>query len=116
MVIYGQAMKSALGKWSPADASRNLNAMAADTKLDLSLTLHARERMAERGLIMGDVLHVLKNGFVFEEPEGTTRPDLWKYKIEGLSPNSHGRHVRLVVIPGPGPSFKIVTVMWKDER
>ncbi len=109
-------MKSALGKWSPADASRHLNAMAADAKLDLSLTLHARERMTERSLIMGDVLHVLRSGFVYEEPESTTRPDLWKYKIEGLSPNSYGRHICVVVIPGPGPSVKIVTVMWKDER
>jgi hypothetical protein len=109
-------MKSALGKWSPADASRHLNAMAADAKLDLSLTLHAIDRMTERGLIMADVLHVIKTGFVYEEPEATTRPDLWKYRIEGLSPNSGGRHVRVVVIPGAGPSVKVVTVMWKDER
>jgi len=103
-------------KWSPADASRHLNAMAADPLLNLSLTLHARERLSERGLIMADVLHVLGTGFVYEDPEPASRPDLWRYKIEGLSPNSHGRHVRVVVIPGPGPSFKIVTVMWKDER
>lgn len=109
-------MKSAFGKWSPADASRQLNAMARDANLNLSLTLHAKERMNERGLIMADVLHVIKTGFVYEEPEATTRTDLWKYRIEGLSPNSAGRHVRVVVIPGPGPSFKIVTVMWKDER
>ncbi len=101
---------------SAGDATKQINAAAADAFMQLSLTFHAKERMRDRGLIVSDVLHVLKTGFVYDAPERATRPQFWKYQIEGASPNSHGRLVRIVVIPAAGPSLKIVTVMWKDER
>ena len=71
--------------------------------------------MAERDLTMGDLLYVLKNGFVYEPPEQATQPGLWKYKIETRSPNSN-RVVRVVVIPDASKSWaKILTLMWADE-
>jgi len=39
--------------------------------------------MEHRGLIMGDILHVLKNGFVYEKAQESTRSGCYKYKIEG---------------------------------
>jgi hypothetical protein len=72
--------------------------------------------LAERDLIIGDVMYVLRNGFVFEDPEPATQPDLFKYKIETRTPNSNNRSVRLVVIPDPQRCWvKVVTVMWVDE-
>jgi hypothetical protein len=71
--------------------------------------------MAERDLTMGDLLYVLKNGFVYEPPEQATQPGLWKYKIETRSPNSN-RVVRAVVIPDASKNWaKILTLMWADE-
>jgi len=109
-------MKQGPGEWSKAEATRRINADAASHDLTLSLTLHAKDRMRERGLIMADVMHVLKRGFVHEAPEPASRDGYHKYCIETASPNSQGRTVRIVVIPGPGPSMKIVTVMWRDEK
>ena len=84
--------------------------------LKLHWTGHARDRLVERDLIMGDALHVLKHGFVHDEAEEATRRGTWKYCIECVTPNSRGRTIRLVVIPFTTCDIKIVTVMWADER
>jgi hypothetical protein len=83
--------------------------------LEIALTKHAKERMRERDLIMGDILHLLKHGFVFEEAEESTQVGLYKYQMECTTPNSGGRTVVAVVIPYPSALLKLVTVMWKDE-
>jgi hypothetical protein len=83
--------------------------------MTLDLTGHARSQMSERDLIVGDVLHVLKHGFVYEEPESATREGCFKYKLESTTPSST-RTVRVVAIPWVNPAeIKIVTVMWRDE-
>ncbi len=64
---------------------------------------------------MGDVLHVLKHGFVFEEGQPATQPGYFKYNMEGTTPNSGGRTVGVVLIPSSSNAIKIVTVMWRDE-
>ena len=104
------------GPWKPADATKHINECARRDDFTISLTLHAREQMAERGLIMGDVKHVLKTGFVYDEAKESTQEGFFKYRIEGTSPNSEGRTVRLVVIPNGRHAVKIVTVMWRDEK
>jgi Domain of unknown function (DUF4258) len=83
---------------------------------DIAFTDHFQERLEERNLIMGDVFHVLKYGFVYEEPQPSTRKGLYKCLIESPTPNSNGRTVAVVVIPYPSCAVKLVTVMWKDER
>lgn len=72
--------------------------------------------MDERGLLMGDVLHVLKHGFVYEKATESTQSGLFKYVVESTTPNSGGRTVAIVVIPSTSNAIKVVTVMWKDER
>ena len=72
--------------------------------------------MAERDLFVGDILHVLKFGFVYSEPEPSSQPGLYKYRIETRTPNSDNRTVRLVVIPDPEKLWvKNITVMRADE-
>lgn len=84
--------------------------------LSLCWTRHAKQRLAERGLILGDVLHVLKFGFVHQSPVPTSRPGIFKYAMECVTPNSNGRTVRVVLIPFVQTcEVKIVTVMWVDE-
>jgi hypothetical protein len=102
--------------WSPADATDAIRKIARSEKFQITLKQHARERMVERDLSMGDILFVLKYGFVFATPEPATQPDLWKYAIETRSPNSGNRVVKLIVIPDLRRLWaKVVTVMWADE-
>lgn len=101
--------------WSPADATDNIREIAA-SNFALSTTDHYEDRLEERDLTTGDVLYVLKRGFVYEQAEKSTRSKCFKYRIDGSTPNSGGRLLRLVVVPCADPKeIKIVTVMWKDE-
>lgn len=102
--------------WSTADATIEINRMSKSATLKLSYTSHAKERLSERELLVGDALYVLKNGFVYDEPEPSTQVGLYKYKIESRTPNSNNRFVRAVVIPDePSCHIKVVTLMWADE-
>lgn len=102
--------------WKPAEATRVIRGLAREATLRLTYTQHAKDRLIERDLTMGDVLWVLKEGFVHGEPEKSTQDGLYKYKPESRSPNSGNRAVRVVVIPDPANIWmKIVTVMWVDE-
>jgi len=73
--------------------------------------------MYERNLTTGDLLHVMKFGFVLEEPVPSTQDGFYKYSIEGRTPNSGSRKLKLIVIPDEVKcGIKFVTVMWKDEK
>lgn len=104
------------GRWSPAEATKRINECAKSLMLNVALTKHAKDQLLERTLFMGDLLHLLKTGFVYEEPEPATREGFYKYRIEGITPNSGRRTVRGVVIPNGDCNLKIVTVMWRDEK
>ena len=103
------------GQWSTGKATQIINACARSPTLNLSWVSHVKERLRERGLIMGDALHVLKFGFVLDTPLPATRPGFFKYLIEATSPNSEGRTVGVVVIADGSCDLKMITVMWKDE-
>jgi hypothetical protein len=72
--------------WNPADATDEIRRIACRDDLDLILTKHARGQMAERNLYSGDVLFVLKQGFVLEEAEESTRRDFYRYQMQSRSP------------------------------
>jgi Domain of unknown function (DUF4258) len=102
--------------WKSADATDAIRSMGRNASLTLSYTVHAKERLAERNLIVSDVLYVLKNGFVYQDPKPATQPALYKYEMENRTPNSNNRIVRIVVIPNPAQcGVKVITVMWSDE-
>ncbi len=104
-------------KWNSGDATKYINEIAKHILCDLLYTKHARDRMRERSITTGDIMHVLRYGFVYEEGkfDETTR-DYYKYEIEGKTPNSR-RVIRLVVIATRRErKIKIITVMWKDEK
>lgn len=103
------------GQWSTATATKEINACANSATLNLTFVNHVKDRLRERGLIMGDVLHVLRRGFVLEEPKPATRAGYFKYLIEGTTPNSEGRTVGVVVIADGAHMLKLITVMWRDE-
>ncbi len=101
--------------WMPGEATTRIREKANAKSLRLIWTLHAKERMTERGIIMGDILSVLKNGFVYSDPEEATRKGHFKYQMEGRTPNSNGKVIKIIVIPGLNSCLKIVSVMWRDE-
>ena len=101
--------------WKPSDATDIIRGIAKG-EFALHLTEHARAQMKERDLATGDVLHVLKRGFVYEDAQSSTRAGYYKYKIDCKTPNSGARIVRVVVLPCLTPSeLKAITVMWRDE-
>lgn len=103
--------------WKPADATDQIRLLARRDEMCITRRDHACEQMAARGLVMGDVLYLLKNGFVYEEAQNSTRKGLFKYKMESITPNSGNRAVRVVVIPDEKNCWlKIITVMWVDEK
>lgn len=110
-------MGQAPGRWKPAEATRRINECARSTGgPTLTLVKHVKERLVQRDLTTGDLLHLLKTGFVYDEPEESTQIGYFKYRVEGKTPNSEGRMVRAVVIPNGGCELKIITIMWRDER
>ena len=101
--------------WPPSKATSMIRQYARG-KFDISYKRHAVERMDERGLIKSDVLHVLKNGFVYAEATPAKTMGYFRYAIEGSSPNSGGRTLRIIVIPSlRRAEIKVVTIMWVDE-
>src|SRR4051794_18623377 len=85
--------------WTPAQATERIRAIACDQRFAISFQRHAKEQMAARELILGDVIYLLKRGFVFDEAEPSTRAAFFKYKVECKTPNSGSRDVRVVSIP-----------------
>jgi hypothetical protein len=102
--------------WGNADATDAIREIASgDYTLDL--TQHASSQMRARTLTTGDVVYVLKRGFVHDDPQTTTQEALYKYAMESRTPNTGNRVVRVVVIPCWKPrEIKVVTVMWVDEN
>ncbi len=101
--------------WTPAQATERIRYLAKGG-VDISYKRHALDQLTARGLIMGDVTHVLKFGFVYELAQPSSRPAFWKYQMESRTPNSGNRDVRLVLIPSwKSNHIKIITVMWADE-
>lgn len=103
------------GQWSTAKATKEINACANSATLDLTFVNHVKDRLRERGLIMSDLLYVLRRGFVLEDPMPATRAGYFKYLIEATTPNSEGRTVGVIVIPDGARMLKVITIMWRDE-
>lgn len=103
--------------WKPGVATQRINAIARNQQCVLALKVHAKDRLAQRGLLMSDLLFVLRNGYVYEEPEESTLAGFYKYRIESQSPNSGARFLRAVVVPdGKACQIKVITIMWRDEK
>lgn len=99
----------------PARATEQIRKKRNSEDFGIFWTAHAKEQMLERGLISGDVLHLLKTGFVYEEGKPATQLGFFKYKMDAVTPNSNGRTVRAIIIPANNSGLKIVSVMWVDE-
>ena len=103
--------------WKPADATKAINDIAKNLQCNFAFARHVVERLKERNLIMSDLIFVLRKGFVYEDPKDSTVKGVYKYKVEGQSPNSGSRYLRVVVVPDvKSCQLKAITIMWRDER
>jgi len=102
--------------WNNTDATYALREMGRHPALSIAYKVHATQRLSERGIIVSDILHLLRTGFVYNEPTPATQLGYYKYEMEGLTPNSAGRRIGTVVIPNPQRmTIKVVTVFWVDD-
>jgi len=104
--------------WNGTKATETISRYARSMSFELVKTAHAIDQMLARDLMDGDLLYVLRHGFVYDRPAPlpATKPGFFRYAIEGKTPNSCGRKVRAIVIPDPAKAIiKVVTVMWADE-
>ncbi|MCY4258875.1 MAG: DUF4258 domain-containing protein [Rhodobacteraceae bacterium] len=103
--------------WSPREATEQIHRIAENPEFDLTLTKHALLRMKEREIINSDVLWSLRGGTVPKEHQGeSTASGFCEHIVEGTSPNSPNRRIRITGIPdNVGNQIKIATVMWKTD-
>jgi hypothetical protein len=80
---------------------------------NVSITLHAEERMWERGITLDDVLTILRKGHLYHAPFLNDRRQ-WQVEVERRMPGGRDA-VAITVIP-TGSLLTVVTVMWRDER
>lgn len=79
---------------------------------NVALSRHARERMSERNFTITDVLEIISEGIIIEDPTQRESGDL-SYKIE--SPNFRGgRSAAAIVVIKKDEKIFVVTVMWID--
>ena len=102
---------------SPADATDGIRALVRDDEADAHIRVHFKKQLNERELLITDALHVLKHGFVYDQPEQSTQPGFWKYKMQGTSPNSGKRKLEIIIIPDFDQcGYKLITIYWADGQ
>jgi hypothetical protein len=83
------------------------------TTASVGLSFHAKGRMAERDINVGDIYRILREGHVTDEPEPTQRGD-WKCKV---TLKLRGRRTAGVVVAlHPTQKLTVVTVEWEDGK
>lgn len=101
---------------SSRQATEEIRRLSSNLDTDWYSTTHIKERMAERSLVISDIKHLLKTGYVYEDGKASTQKGFWKYKVVGRTPNSENRTLVTVVIPdSTTKSLKLVTIYWQDD-
>ncbi len=97
---------------TPAVAEQRIKKLATDTA-NIDWSLHALERMDQRGIYDVDVLRVLRTGVIDGAPEAA-RAQEWKCKM--TREITGGREVGVVTIIMANNRLFIKTVEWEDLR
>lgn len=92
------------------DAQEKINKLAIDSS-NVAISTHAIERMSQRDFMRTDILDILKNGIIAEEPEKRKNGDL-HYKVECRK--FRGGRDAAVIIAIREDKLIVITVMWLD--
>jgi hypothetical protein len=102
---------------SPGVAEAWFRRLAERGALRLAFTLHARERLTERGVAIDGIHRLIRTGTVPAKPKRVDGLGRSKYAIEGEVAEDDPRRLRIVVIAAPrSPDVRVVTAMWVEER
>lgn len=74
------------------------------------ITVHAKERMAERGIDIAEILQTLRTGMVTDQAERTEHNDGWEVRIRMRVANDHHVVSATIVIDEPSEALIIKTV------
>lgn len=96
-----------------ASAATRLIRQKAEASDNVVITVHAQERMEERGITLDDVLAILRRGAVYLPPFRNEVKD-WQAEMERRMPG--GRDAVAVTVVPAAPRMIVRTVMWRDER
>lgn len=95
---------------SKRDAQDVIQKLAEDTG-NIRITSHANERIDQRGFVFNDVLTILRNGIIHEEPRFEKHN--WKYRLDFTQFDSYRDAACVVSIQKKG-KLDVITVMWID--
>lgn len=71
-----------------------------------------RDRLAAKGLAIGDAHYVLNHGTVFHEPEHDVHFQQWRYRMEGTEPD--GQYLS-IIFAFEGPEDGVLLTLFSDE-
>lgn len=104
---------TAAGRWSKAEATRQIHACASRRRLNAHWKEFALAQLADCGLCTADVFYVLKRGRVLK-PATPLSKGAHRCEIASRTPNS-GRAVVVTVVLDGGRDVKIMNVCWKES-
>lgn len=96
-----------------AAAIQRLVRQRADTSAHVIITDHARQRMAERGFTIDDILKILRQGAIYVPPFRNEHGS-WQTDVERRMPG--GRDAVAVTVVPHDKMLIVRTIMWRDER
>lgn len=75
---------------------------------DLILTKHFRRELQKERLDIVDVQHVIRRGYVFDEPEFNPATGEWNYRLNGTA--TDGQFVTIVFCPRMKEEAVLITI------
>ncbi|MBP9999423.1 MAG: DUF4258 domain-containing protein [Proteobacteria bacterium] len=96
-------------KLSPTDATNKIREIAMDSD-NIIITNHTIERMQERDFSMRDLLELLRNGYVDQEPEYNAEKQEYKYKIARVVDTRTAAAITIIM---KNEKLLVITIMWK---
>jgi len=95
-------------------AQEIINKSAEDSG-NVIYTVHAKEQMAKRGFVFNDVLTILRDGIIRQEPRYNEEKHSWAYRVEFQEFDGE-RDAGCVVAIQKKAKLHVVTIMWISDQ
>ncbi|MFZ0819854.1 MAG: DUF4258 domain-containing protein [Candidatus Acidiferrales bacterium] len=80
----------------------------------IRITQHFKQELMKEGLSIGDALHVIQHGGIYNEPEHDPSFQQWRYRIEGTEPD--GKYVGVIFAFETDEDGVLITVFEIESR
>lgn len=88
-----------MGPWRRTVATDIINYQAKNIDTSHTLSASVKSFLAEKGLSIFDILNVLENGTVVQEPQPTSRSKFFKYTVIGQTLDNLNLDLAVTVVP-----------------